>query len=469
MISCCHRSLVKTALLLIFSMLLSAVSITTAGAAGFQENNPVQTMKLLIGKSTVLHCDKSVKRVSVGNPEVADFILLSPKEIYLTGKKAGLTNLSLWQGSTLVAIYDLEVTYDVTLLKRQLYELLPNEKELGVTATNNSITLSGRVSTAGNLEKAIALAGAFAPEGKINNLVEVGGVHQVMLEVRVAEVSKQVTKELGINFGKFNDNGFGLSLLGGGLTLSDISEELTLLVSPSVNALFQFNSGNATWLTVIDALKEDGLAKVLAEPTLIALSGQSASFLAGGEFPVPVPSGLGTVGIDYKDYGVGLTFTPVVLGENRLNISVTPSVSELDFSAGLQFSGYVVPALTKRTATTTIELGDGQSFAIAGLLSENITEDVAKFPLLGDVPVLGALFRSQSFLKSETELVIVVTPRLVKPIEKAGLTYPTDFYVEPTDNEFYLEGLLQGRTQEPGEDIKVKMDGDFGHALPDLE
>lgn len=452
-----------------FSMLLAVSIITAVCVADFQENIPVQTMKLIIGKSTVLHTDKAVKRVSVGNPDVADFILLSPKEIYLTGKEAGLTNLTLWQGNTLVAIYDIEVAYDVSLLKRQLHELLPEEKELGVTATNDSITLSGRVSTVGNLEKAIALTHSFAPEGKINNLAEVGGVHQVMLEVRVAEISQQVTKELGINFGKFDENGFGVSLLGGGLTLSDFEEALTLEVSSSVNAIFQFNSGNASWLTVIDALKEDGLAKVLAEPTLIALSGKTASFLAGGEFPVPVPGGLGTVGIEYKSYGVGLSFAPVVLSQNRMSINVTPEVSELDFSSGIQFSGYVVPGLTKRTATTTIELGDGQSFAIAGLLSENITEDISKFPLLGDVPVLGQLFRSQRFLKKETELIIVVTPRLVKPIVADNQPLPTDYFVEPTDSEFYLEGLLQGRENSNGESSKAKMDGEFGHILPDLE
>jgi len=208
------------------------------------------------------------------------------------------------------------------------------------------------------------------------------------------------------------------------------------------------------------------LVKILAEPTLIALSGKKASFLAGGQFPVPVPQGLGTVAIEYKSFGVGLTFTPTVLSENRINIDVMPEVSELDFSTAIQFQGFFVPGLTMRKASTRVELADGQSFAIAGLLKESIRSHATKFPLLGDIPVLGALFRSEAFQKQETELVIIVTPHLVKPLDLAKQTVPTDYYIEPGDAEFYLLGLLEGTQKQQPPNTRGELDGEFGHAMP---
>jgi pilus assembly protein CpaC len=240
---------------------------------------------------------------------------------------------------------------------------------------------------------------------------------------------------------------------------------LSLLVSPTINALFRFNSGGNTWTGLIDALKDDGLVKILAEPTLIALSGKTAEFLAGGEFPVPVPQGLGTVAIEYRSFGVRLAFTPTVLSESKINIEVNPEVSELDFTTAIRFEGFVVPGLTTRRASTSVELADGQSFAIAGLLKESLREDIAKYPLLGEIPILGALFRSQAFQKQETELIIIVTPHLVKPLDLAKQTMPTDYYIEPSDVEFYLLGLTEGREkQQPA--TSGELDGEFGHAMP---
>ena len=237
-------------------------------------------------------------------------------------------------------------------------------------------------------------------------------------------------------------------------------------VSPSVSALFRFNAGGATWTGFIDALKTDGLVKVLAEPTLIALSGNEASFLAGGEFPVPVPQGLGTVAIEYKHFGVRLIFTPTVLADNKINIKVRPEVSELDFSTAVQFSGFVVPGLRIRSAETVVELADGQSFAVAGLLSDTARDTMDKFPLLGDIPVLGTLFRSRSFQKNETELIIIATPRLVKPLDTARQPLPTDFYQEPSELEFYAMGLMEGRGGDASNGIRGDLDGEFGHAMP---
>jgi pilus assembly protein CpaC len=431
------------------------------------ETVEAQRIEIVSGKSVILRSAAPIKRVSVAEPAIADFLLLSAHEIYLKGKAAGVTNLTLWQDKKLVAIYDLEVVYDLSRLKQQLHALLPGEESLRGISTNNSITLSGKISNASNLSQALALAQSYAPKGKVNNLVEVGGVHQVMLEVRVAEMSRSLTKRLGVNFAYQRADEFAVSLLGGLASFEAQALSSLITASPAVTALFRFNSGSSTWTGLIDALKEDGLIKILAEPTLITLSGQSANFLAGGEFPVPVPQGLGTVGIEYKPFGVGLIFTPTVLSKDKIAIDVTPEVSELDFSTAVRVEGFVSPGISTRRASTKIELADGQSFAIAGLLRETVRADITKFPLLGDIPILGALFQSKSFQKSETELVIIVTPHLVKPLELAKQTLPTDFYVEPNDVEFYLQGAIEGKSSGGSVPVHEGLDGEFGHSMPE--
>jgi pilus assembly protein CpaC len=450
--------------LAIFLLLIMVPMGTWAVSSMAQETMEVKKLNLVSGKSTILMSTLPIKRISIADPKIADFLLLSPREIYLTGKTAGTTNLTLWKNNKVTEIYDLEVAYDLSRLKQQVHEVLPEEKDLQIIGTNDSITLSGRMLNTANLSKVTALARSYAPKDKINNLIEVGGVHQVMLEVRVAEMSRSTTKKLGINFSWVNGDDFGVSLLGG---LSTFAPGVGPGIgSSAVNALFRFSSGNSTWTGVIDALKEDGLVKILAEPTLIALSGQEADFLVGGEFPVPVPQGLGTVGITYKTFGVALVFTPTVLSEDVISIQVRPEVSKLDFSTAVQFSGFVVPGISSRRASTVVELADGQSFAIAGLLQDDIKEVISKFPLLGDIPILGVLFQSKEFEKNETELIIIVTPHLVKPLNMAKQTLPTDFYIEPSDAEFYLEGRLEGRENgQPA--VRGKLDGDFGHTMPE--
>jgi pilus assembly protein CpaC len=456
---------IKLVFAILVSMLLMCPAISKAQGALMLETIEAQKIEMVSGKSIILRSAAPIKRVSVAEPAIADFLLLSAHEIYLKGKAAGVTNLTLWQDKRLVAIYDLEVVYDLSRLKQQLHALLPGEDSLRVISTNDSLTLSGKISSASNLSQAIALAQSYAPEGKVNNLVEVGGIHQVMLEVRVAEMSRSLTNRLGINFAYQRADEFAVSLLGG---LSSINlVEGVLAASPAVTSLFRFNSGNTTWTGIIDALKEDGLVKILAEPTLITLSGQSANFLAGGEFPVPVPQGLGTVGIEYKPFGVGLIFTPTVLSEDKIAIDVSPEVSELDFSTAVRVEGFVSPGISTRRASTKIELADGQSFAIAGLLREATRASVSKFPLLGDIPILGVLFQSKSFQKSETELVIIVTPHLVKPLELAKQTLPTDFYVEPNDVEFFLQGAIEGKSSGRSAPLHEGLDGEFGHSMPE--
>jgi pilus assembly protein CpaC len=456
--------------------ILSVLLMSAAGAGNLTAATAVsaenQQVELSSGKSVVLKSDFPVKRVSVGNPEVADFILLSAKEIYLTGKAAGTTNLTLWRDGDVAAIFDVTVVYDTMGLKQQLRSLLPDENEIKVMASNDSITLAGKVTSAVALSQVLSLTRAFAPEGKVQNLVQVGGVHQVMLEVRIAEMSRTLTRRLGINFVGSDGDSFGVSLLGklADVVVPDdatvIAPPLGFLQSPAVNSLFRFDTGSVTWTGFVDALKQDGLIKVLAEPTLIALSGQSANFLAGGEFPVPVPQGLGTVAIEYKPFGVGLVFSPTVLSDKKINLKVSPEVSDLDFSTAIQLQGFTVPGLRTRRTTTTIELGDGQSFAIAGLLRDNVRTVVSKFPLLGELPILGALFQSKQYQREETELIIIVTPHLVKPLDVAKQPLPTDNYTDPNDFEFYLMGAAEGRSKGQAPGVQGSLDGDFGHTVP---
>jgi pilus assembly protein CpaC len=452
-----------------------------------------QTLNLAVGKSLVIDTPVAIKRVSIANPEIADTVVISPRQIYLTGKAIGTTNLTLWGGDDRVSsVFDVAVSADLSLLKEKLQEILPGEN-IKVIAAQDSITLSGEISSTANLSQAQAITEAFAPK-KVVNLAQVAGVHQVMLEVRVAEMSRSLARRLGFNFSAVTESGgFGVSLLNNlsavvkptdAVLLSTVDPALAPFAqafSSSINALFRFHKGDTTWTGFIDALKENGLIKILAEPTLVTLNGQEARFLAGGEFPIPVPQDFNVVTITFKPFGVGLSFTPTVLSNDKISMRVAPEVSELDFSIAVVLQGFVVPGLTTRRAATVIELANGQSFAIAGLLRESVRETVAKFPVLGDIPILGALFRSTAFQKNETELIIIVTPHLVKPLDMARQTLPTDQYIEPNDFEWYLLGSLEGtgpartsrRERGQSKDTPLSLlkktgglEGEFGYIVP---
>ena len=449
-------------------LLLMFISIKSwAANTMISETQEANKLDMVIGKSILVTTSERIKRVSIAAPEVADFVLLSTNEIYITGKAAGTTNLTIWQDKKIRSIYDLEVAYDVAGFKQKLHDLLPGETEIRTIGTGGSLTLMGKVSSTANLSQVLALAGAYLPKDKVVNQLQVGGIHQVMLEVRVAEMSRTVTKRLGVNFSFVNGDDFGVSLLGGLSSFDNTGGSLGQTFSDAITALLRFSSGNTTWTFFIDALKENGLVKILAEPTLIAQSGQTASFLAGGEFPYPIPQGgdNDNITIEFKPFGVMLLFTPTVLSEDRISISVAPEISELDFSTAQRFGGFVVPGINKRTASTTVELADGQSFAIAGLIKEVVREQISKFPLLGDIPILGALFRSTAFQKEETELIIIVTVHLVKPLDMAKQTLPTDYYIEPNDVEFYILGLMEGTERKDPEDLTGELDGEFGHGI----
>jgi pilus assembly protein CpaC len=482
-----HRKARLALLGLTLSLLLRPSGATSESPRAGIEIHAPQHINLVMGKSIVIDTSIAVTRVSVAAPEIVDTVVLSPRQIYVTGKALGTTNLTLWGADDRVfTVFDLEVAADLSRLKATLHEILP-EETIRVTATHDAITLSGEISSATRLSQVLAVAEAFAPK-KVVNLLQVAGVHQVMLEVRVAEMSRSLVRRLGFNFvpsttspnssGSKTGGNIGLSGLNGlaSITgLTDTNTNLPLNFSSAVTALFRFYTGDFSLTGFIDALKENGLVKILAEPTLVALSGQTAHFLAGGEYPIPVPQQLGTVTITYKTFGVGLSFTPTVLGDNKIGLTVTPEVSDLDLSNAVTISGFLVPALTVRRASTVIELADGQSFAIAGLLRDEVRETISKFPLLGDIPILGALFRSSSFRKNETELIIIVTPRLVKPLDPSKQALPTDAYIAPDDFEFYLMGHLEGLGAgivQPGSlprgarQPRAGLEGEFGYILP---
>jgi len=461
----------------ILTICFMSVSSWAAGPVRVSVNTTEpQRLSMVMGKSIIIETKDPVRRVSLAAPEIAEAVVLTPRQIYLTGRKPGTTNLTLWDAANRVSsVVDIEVYPDIGGLKEKIYQMFPQETNISVTASPYAVNLTGTVTSSSNLAQVMGLAQAYAPRDKdgksqINNFLEVGGVQQVMLEVRVSEMSRTNMKRLGVNFNYLGANGtnFGISRLNS-LTSSDIVNSNP---TDPINLIFRFLGGGATWTVFIDALKENGLTKVLAEPTLITLSGQTATFLAGGEYPIPVPQSSGgttpTITIEYKQFGVSLSFTPTVLSSNKISMKVNPEVSELDLSNGITLSGYFIPGLTTRRVSTVIELADGQSFAIAGLLQDNVREVVDKYPVLGDIPILGALFRSSSFKKSETELIVIVTPHLVKPIDMAKQTLPTDQYIEPNDFEFYLLGLLEGKGDEknPPLERSVGLEGDFGHIKP---
>lgn len=459
---------------------------------GALEQREVQKLELTAGKSRVLDLPVAIKRASLANPEVADTVVLSPTQIYITGKTTGVTNLTLWNESgKMMGMYDVVIAPDLSRLKENLHKAFPDEKGILVTASHDYITLSGTASSATNLSRAMSVAEAYAPK-KVINSMQVGGVQQVMLEVRVAEMNRELIRRLGINATAMTPQGFGMTALNqltsmlGGNSFAGVTNALTNTLnlsqqaSNAVNGAFQFQTGNITWSGFVDALHQEGIIKVLAKPTLVALNGQEAAFLAGGEFPIPVPQAFGLVTIQFKKFGVGLVFTPNIMDKKHISLNVAPEVSELDFQNALRTQGFVVPAITTRRATTTIELADGQSFAIGGLLRDNVKETINKYPGLGDIPILGALFRSTSFQKNETELLIIVTPHLVRPLDMTAQTLPTDYFEEPNDFEFYLLGYAEkggyggkaGRKSSAAEVLSNRvtrgrpMEGQVGHIVP---
>ena len=393
------------------------------------------------GKSLVLRFDTPVSEASVGNPETADIVPLTDQSVYVLGKQRGSTNLTLVGPSKRVlGVLDVQISYDTLNLKRRLHEMLPGEP-IEVRANGDAIILSGKASSNAAMAKAIQIATPFAGADKIVNSMEIGASQQVMLKVRFAEVERNASKALGISTNALFDND---SI--DGLRSSFVNP--TLADSTSFAFLRDtFDIGSVSVDMLIDALEQKGLATILAEPTLIALSGEHAKFLAGGEFPVPVGSdaedGRVRIQIEFKEFGVRLGFTPTVIGD-KISLVVSPEVSELDPNASIELNDVVIPGLKTRKAETTVELKNGQSFAIAGLLQKNFIDEIDQFPGASSVPILGALMRSARYRRDETELAIIITPYIVEPVEDGTLRLPTDDVSLPHEFELFALGKTEG-------------------------
>jgi pilus assembly protein CpaC len=436
-------------------------------------------MNVPLHKSQILRVDVQFKDLLVGNSEIADVLPLSSRTIYVLGKAIGSTNLSIYDDRRrLIAVVDLAVTHDVEGIKSKLFELLPSER-VEVRAAGAMVILSGDVSSADVVDRAVSIAHSIAPNS-VKNLLRVRGSQQVLLEVRFAEMSRTTAKQLGFNWDALLEVGsdavLGLATGAFSTASSGVFPDGTLAVRNDGTSSFfgNFTNNDLSVSGVIDNLEQRGLIKILAEPNLIALSGETARFLAGGEFPIPVDSDDG-ITIEFKEFGVSLAFTPTVLGDGLINMIVAPEVSQIDTASSVTtLVGADIPGLTTRRATTTIELRDGQSFAIAGLLQSTFADQIEQVPGVGDLPILGPLFRSSEYQRNETELVIIATPRLVKPVKANTLAAPTDSFVAPSDLDIFLHGRTESpqsgqSTTKPGQMLGTQnaggIDGPYGHII----
>ncbi|WP_201242749.1 type II and III secretion system protein family protein [Halorhodospira halophila] len=442
----------RAVLSVLIGCLLAAVAAQApANTLEFGDDLDVGEMTLALGKSQVVTAPTDLSQVVVGNPNIADVRLLSSRRVLLLGRGAGRTNLALRdEDDQVVALLDLVVTHDTQGLKRKLHELLPEETGIEVRSSNAAVILSGEVSDARALETALTAARSFAGDD-VRNMLRVGGGQQVMLEVRIAEVRRNSLRELGVqNRFQGSSDSFSYDIFTGsnvGAERLPLGPDVTDFPSPAVpdgvvSGLFQWSDV----MLRLQALETRGAAKTLAEPNIVAISGQQASFLVGGEFPVPVvqSGGSDAITIDFKEFGVGLEFTPTVLSSETINLKLQTEVSTLDRDRGTQVLGTAVPGLSTRRAGTSIELGDGQSFAIAGLLQNDMDSVIRELPGLGRIPILGALFRSSAYQRNETELAIVVRPRLVQPGPAGTVRLPTDTFIPPSAVDQYLMGRLEG-------------------------
>ncbi|HAS64436.1 MAG TPA: pilus assembly protein CpaC [Vibrio sp.] len=446
----------KTIIFLLFPLLLLSFS---AQAATAQSGKVVSVPH---HQSTQLMISGKAKKVTLGDPAVVDMVILRSNELFLIGKRLGTTNITVWDSrGRIIESFSVEVTHDINTLKAKLHQFMPNER-IEVHSSQDKIVLKGLVSSQQNMDTAVKLAETFSlgesadenDDGKdeqieqssVINLLSIGGAQQVTLEVTVAEVQRSLVRRFDSNFHFFQQSGnftWGATTTGAGIT--DIGPILNVPSVDNFGFLGSFVDSNTLFTFALDIAKQNGVAKILAEPSLTALSGTKAEFLAGGEFPIPVPNEDG-ITIDYKEFGVSLDFIPYVLSDQKINLQMMVDVSEVANSGVLTYNPsdvnatFFVPPITKRSAGSTLELADGQTIGIAGLLSENARNVSDGIPGLSDVPVLGQLFKSEEYTSGETELVILVTPRLAKPIDRRNVRLPTDGFVSPNDVEFYLLG-----------------------------
>ncbi|WP_281992599.1 type II and III secretion system protein family protein [Sulfitobacter geojensis] len=434
------------------------------------------TLDVPMNRAVVVESDIPFAELSIANPGIADISSLSDRTIYVLGKAPGLTTLTLLDASgQLITNVNVRVAADVSEFKERLRQILPGEK-IEVRTANDGIVLSGVVSSTQRLQRALDLAQRYAPE-RVSNLMSVGGVQQVMMKVRFAEMQRNVSKSLssslslngavggtGINGGSgvTNNSGGVATSLGGNIPASNQNAGAIL---------FGFNAGSTQVGILLEALEQKGVVRFLAEPNLVALSGQEAKFLAGGEYPVPVAQVNGRISVKFKPYGVELAFIPRVVDKDVINLEMRAAVSAIDPTNSIALgNGIEISAFTRRETSSTVELRDGESFAIAGLLTDDFVDNSSQLPWIGDVPILGALFRSAEYQRSQTELVIIVTAHLVTPTRGEALALPTDRIKPPTEKDLFLFGRTSEDTRTPttgaaGEVAKQDFGGSYGYVL----
>ncbi len=466
------------------SMALAAAPSAWAQSA-FDPAGAVE-VEVPAGKSQVIELPGTYVDVMVANPDIADVLPLSNRSIYVVGKKAGATGLTVYgPGKRLISAANIVVSADIDGLKRRLHELLPNERDIAVRPANQSVVLSGTVSSPAALGQVVALVETYAPT-KVVNMLGVEGTQQIMLSVRFVEMNRATAKGLKVNVNRSDWDSAdgppsGASRSGDDPFMAVFTGDTIVKnggrLIDSFGAVAALYNGNLEIL--LDALETRGLTKTLAEPNLVAMSGDTASVLAGGEFPIPVAQTTSagdiapSITVEFKQFGVSLAFTPTLLQDGLINLVVNPEVSSIDPTVSVEMGLIKIPGIKVRRAKTTVELRDGESFMVAGLLKEDYENQLRQFPFVGDMPVLGALFRSNGYKREETELVIVVTPHLVTP-RKGRIAAPGDTFVPPSDFELFLFGASQAagpwmrpedRALMSADPARGGIEGPHGHVL----
>ena len=470
--------LMKAALTgLALTMAPITVDMASAETLRVVRESTSRTLNVPMNRAVVVESDTAFAELSIANPAIADISSLSDRTIYVLGKAPGLTTLTLLDGNgRLITNVDVRVAADISEFKERLKQILPGEK-IEVRTANDGIVLSGIVSSSQKLQRALDLAERYA-EGRVSNLMSVGGIQQVMLKVRFAEMNRSVSKSLSSSLslgGTIFSGDVGLSggtntnVTAGGST-GALAGNLPANNNNAGAVLFGFNAGNTQVGLLLEALESKGVVRTLAEPNLVALSGQEAKFLAGGEYPVPVSQEDGVITIEFKPFGVELNFIPRVVDKDLINLELEAAVSAIDPTNGITIDAFTIDAFSRRETSSTVELRDGESFAIAGLLEDNFVDNNQQLPWLGDVPVLGALFRSASYQREQTELVIIITAHLVTPVKGDVLALPTDRIKPPTEQDLFLHGRVAAGTRTPkagaaGEVAKRDFSGSYGYVL----
>lgn len=449
---------------------MTAIPMAYSETLRVMNGSSIAPLAVPMNRAIVVESDEPFAELSIANPGIADISTLSDKSIYVLGKAPGRTTLTILSADGgLIANVDIHVTPDIAEFKERLKQILPNEP-IEVRTANDGIVMSGTVSSSAKLDRALDLAERYAPE-RVSNLMNVGGSQQVMLKVRFAEMQRSVSKNLSASLafagtsGNFNAGGESNTYLSGNNGLGAAIE-----VSPGSEgaARIGFAAGGLQFEALLEALESKGLVRTLSEPNLTALSGQEAKFLAGGEYPIPVLDASGSVAIEYKPFGVELNFTPVVVDGDLINLQINAAVSGIDSTITVQNDGFSVNAFKRRETSTTVEMRDGESFAIAGLLQDDFRDLNGQVPWLGDIPVLGALFRSADYNRSQSELVIIVTPHLVTPTSGEALALPTDRVRPPSEKELFLFGKVAkgaGPKGAAGEVARQDFSGSYGYVM----